>query len=436
MRPSILLFKSYLSIKTLIFSGCFVSLLFLLGNCQWSGGGHKIYSWQAEDGPRQVLYDLDGERRGIALALGQDSCEPSAMKLATTYLDSPVGRHIIKFRSSGTKEYVSFDGVERVLEKGFPFFSGALGRLCAQQKHREMLLSKQELDNLVAFLSLLAPSCQLRMPLDGVWQCEVAMESSAIMEKKLTTLHKRLLRRFKRHPYLLLRRTTLAINLVEAIKREDYTKKLHKVCVVAEKSLALELPLAMQSRVFKETVCQPNNNQLQAAQWVLSESYKEVSTLYDILRKESYRGVMSIRIPRSQVPSRELWVVIDDASGDKQDLAIASCFHPLYPDEGRHQAYAELGLEGELKERACGLVDEASAGRFYRKYLFSSVASETEFPISNGRGKVLRLPKGQYKYTLKQNLQNFYEPHKGPLHMSQGSISWGPGKPNPVVKAW
>jgi len=34
------------------------------------------------------------------------------------------------------------------------------------------------------------------------------------------------------------------------------------------------------------------------------------------------------------------------------------------------------------------------------RYLATSITSETEFVITNGRGKMLRLPMGNYSYTL------------------------------------
>ena len=49
-------------------------------------------------------------------------------------------------------------------------------------------------------------------------------------------------------------------------------------------------------------------------------------------------------------------------------------------------------------------------------YIRESIASETEFPITNGRSKIIRLPKGDYRYAIRQNSgpfsEEFYLPKK------------------------
>jgi hypothetical protein len=91
-------------------------------------------------------------------------------------------------------------------------------------------------------------------------------------------------------------------------------------------------------------------------------------------------------------------------------------------------------------KKSIGLCDNQKirekTAQFSTNYLFASIASETEFPISNGRGKVLRLPVGNYSYVVKQNLQNFQPPPSNPDQVSRGEIAWGPRKANPIVKTW
>ena len=70
-------------------------------------------------------------------------------------------------------------------------------------------------------------------------------------------------------------------------------------------------------------------------------------------------------------------------------------------------------------------------------HISDNVCSETEFAISNGRGKVLALPKGTYKYELKQHYGLFSKTLKkdnANLDSSAGSFKWSRRRPYPTVR--
>ena len=69
-------------------------------------------------------------------------------------------------------------------------------------------------------------------------------------------------------------------------------------------------------------------------------------------------------------------------------------------------------------------------------YIRESIASETEFPITNGRSKIIRLPKGDYRYAIRQNSgpfsEEFYLPKK--KITASGSIKWTKRRPHVVIR--
>jgi hypothetical protein len=72
-------------------------------------------------------------------------------------------------------------------------------------------------------------------------------------------------------------------------------------------------------------------------------------------------------------------------------------------------------------------------------YVKNSIASETEFPLSNGRGKVLRLPKGDYHYTIEAQSGPFvdiYYPNNENPESSTGIVSWINARPHPTITSW
>jgi hypothetical protein len=72
-------------------------------------------------------------------------------------------------------------------------------------------------------------------------------------------------------------------------------------------------------------------------------------------------------------------------------------------------------------------------------YVRSSVASEMEFQISNGQSKKLRLPTGDYLYSVIQYNGPFPEELVSPEEVapvSSGQISWKSARPHLIIKSW
>src|SRR5690606_35733312 len=78
-------------------------------------------------------------------------------------------------------------------------------------------------------------------------------------------------------------------------------------------------------------------------------------------------------------------------------------------------------------------------GEAVKAFVLASITSETEFVITNGRSKLLRLPEGEYRYVV--------EPYVAPLGEnvihdsepqleSRGSLTWAGSYPKPVINDW
>ena len=97
-----------------------------------------------------------------------------------------------------------------------------------------------------------------------------------------------------------------------------------------------------------------------------------------------------------------------------------------------------LNLLAEQKEQGCVSADpEGDAGLKSGEYMSNSILGETEFLVTNGNSKILRLPKGQYSYIIHGLPDNArqWQPSESDVH-SAGQIAWLDKRPHAVISVW
>ncbi len=94
------------------------------------------------------------------------------------------------------------------------------------------------------------------------------------------------------------------------------------------------------------------------------------------------------------------------------------------------------GFKGECKIESVS--SETNAPDPLAVYLMQSLTSETEFVMDNGQTKLLRLPEGQYRYTvevLPQNPVDAEDQVEDSVASTQGQISWGSTRDH-SIRVW
>ena len=100
--------------------------------------------------------------------------------------------------------------------------------------------------------------------------------------------------------------------------------------------------------------------------------------------------------------------------------------------------YMGLGGQGPKVECLRDQREDPDSAINPERYLAESITSETEFVISNGRAKLLRLPIGTYTYELHglPDDQNSWDNAAANGPKSVGTVQWNKGRPQPVIKTW
>jgi hypothetical protein len=117
-----------------------------------------------------------------------------------------------------------------------------------------------------------------------------------------------------------------------------------------------------------------------------------------------------------------------------------ACWHPLFSiDQNSMQIARYLDLTGESKGISCleqSDVKTAADAISPSTYLADSITSETEFVITNGHSKMLRLPAGSYTYEIRGHFEALgWEPGSEDAK-TKGQITWSNKRPSVTIKSW
>ena len=177
---------------------------------------------------------------------------------------------------------------------------------------------------------------------------------------------------------------------------------------------------------------------------------KEIEILANQLEDSSSLGTLSLHIPGSEAPSRELWVKLKLVDSEVPELkftidpinnsSLSLCWHPLYNDSDDILAQAvELALINPKNGKCARKLSDQLKQRLNqpKQYVIANISSETEFALTNGKGILLRLPKGEYQYIILQHPHNFSAwKAPEPADHADGTISWTGNHPTSTIKTW
>ncbi len=312
------------------------------------------------------------------------------------------------------------------------------------------LNEKTNLIPIVSVLDKIAPDCSFEIK-DNSLFCSQKTVSKRSALREVKKLKKKLLRKWSRHPYLLARKLSIGFQMAKAVQSKS-DEDLNRVCSVIRSSLNAELPFAISMDRWQNTACNESLDSGRRRSVVLSglkDVIKEQEFLLESFHKNSRKGLISVRIPRSQNPAKDYWVSLEptelNVDKDENQLqesieTIIGCWHPLYSSNPKYLLQAKrLNISSSKDSQCISSLTKPELQKLSDKsdvYIRESIASETEFPITNGRSKIIRLPKGDYRYAIRQNSgpfsEEFYIPKK--KITASGSLKWTKRRPHVVIR--
>lgn len=324
----------------------------------------------------------------------------------------------------------------------------AARKLCEESKESDSIRfasDASERDELTAVLNLVAPDCQFGYDGDKGLACKLKHPSSNELMGQLESLKKNMTTKWNHQPYLLIRRLTLATQMLEAM-RKGRQADWKKVCRILRHSLPNELPLSFRSKLWQEKVCSENEAEEEAVLIGLDQAVRELQTLSRRIEDASLVGLFTLAVPRDQVASKDYWVSLQPVEvplvmSEIPPQTMSCVWHPLFFEQPEQQLVAiDLAQVPHSEKSFCAPAPSlARAKREADIYVRSSIASEMEFQISNGQSKKLRLPTGDYRYTVSQFTGPFAEEMTSTQEiapLSTGHISWKSARPHLIIRSW
>lgn len=422
------------------------------------------------DGEVRVLPDLSHEKDELtwsppanAFCKGQPRSDFPAVVLPVKNLYGESWEFLklklisMSMDGSGVLELVSDDQrVERVIP--LEDAQQMQNLICSVSEDPELIKSqKSQLMSLITgWLGELVPDCQFRTLSGEGWECRLNETGPALAGEQLRVMSRNILRQWKRQPYIFSRRIALSQQLVMLLNQGYQEEEIARFCSLLSWSIPKEIPLVMRLESWQNSFCHGSASEVQYwGQVALELSLKELTFLKDLADRSNHTRSLLVRVPRSDIQSRELKVHLEPGE-DVADLLMekalemievqaadtatqSSFWHPML--RNKDNKFKMVASVMGLSRFPANLVlsgKQGSENPLASKYFFESLMGEADFVVGNGRYKVLHLPEGSYRYKLydlEQSTQPWEEESKS-LRMSQGSLSWQKSGSNPSIKKW
>jgi hypothetical protein len=388
---------------------------------------------------------------------------PAAAVTLSITAHSAFGTHkaLLSVRGNDTSETVraTIDQASMGFTSSAPIKSRINTRACAarQAGQERVEITRDTFDQIREYLEAISPDCEsIKATKDG-WFCKVPTVDPESAKQELIGVRTTMIRRWSRQPYLIARRLAIGIQIANALQSDSVEHELDTFCRIVKENLPQEIPVVMTSLRWQNTLCKKDSPyRIEAAMFGLAKTISEVDFIRQLFESTSKLGTLTVRLPRDASPSGQFFVQLKPESGVNEDLVQASlklwrtdaanddaqkaCWHPLFMETPRLMAIARnLAMAGDSTKAICHATLTASPGDgFVERYLADSITSETEFVISNGRSKLLRLPTGAYSYTLHALPENPDDWDDASLtsNAATGIIEWTPKRPRPVISSW
>lgn len=410
------------------------------------------------------------------------------------------GKHSAKFLVDGRRfDLADFPSLSAETKSALCGPLSAEQIAAAGSDPKRTLLPNEDLKIVRNWLHSTSPDCAFTSPSEKGWMCNLPTADPLTAETSLNAISKTLVEKWNRQPYLFTRRLMVSTTLARAIMSTNPNSSLDRFCRVLELSLPQEVPLAFDSVRWRKGVCDASNElRSEIAAIGLAKAHSELSFLKLLLERTSTLGTLTIRVPRNQAPEGELMVNLSPAKevtdslvaesariwskegvlakpGEEDDESASAvqnqplpmaCWHPMFGESSdliRLSKY--LSLSGNAAGLSCHTdttgtdsavlagkenlgaqtKDLASAGikgsaafkaMAPERYIAESIASETEFTITNGKSKVLRLPQGTYNYIIYSASDASEDADIIPENKSGGTILWSKKGTRPLINSW
>lgn len=384
--------------------------------------------------PRVQLLDTDGTVFASVEAL---SCSPRASGEIQVRVGSASHTFTITFNrarhggwqvTDGDKVLAPFDGTAEL------FFA----RLCRQvTRQRGVFIAQlraEQITELERWLSVISPPCRFSYLIHRGFYCSLEHRDLADLVTGLKGMQRRIIDRWQRQPYLLVRRLNIALQLAQALTNNE---PLDTFCRILQVSYSSELPLVFNDANWQAGVCGTIEQATTVADNGLELAYWEIQLFVKLFERTSKMGNIAVRISTGEGPGKRFWLELipedDVISGIEQSYRTilktrppSGCWHPLLTDN--------IPLA-----RAIGLIDSCDDYPSFTdntqiaRYFIDSITSEMAFAISNGRVKLLRLPKGNYRYRI-SHMPNYYLP-SSTTEVAHGNLQWREHS-RPLISRW
>ena len=298
------------------------------------------------------------------------------------------------------------------------------------------------------------------------WKCSLPTLSPQVAHNRFEDMQKVILRKWKRPPYAFLRRLMVSKQLAKLFLNQPESEEIQKFCSILKLSMKNEIPLIMQSEDWKTYFCSgPAGQRKYWASIGLKEAELELWFIKNLLDKANTTGQLRIKLPRNSHKSHDILVNLvpsEDVMDHIIRLAMSlnsvvkkyhehhfitgstllkvqpKCWSPVYQKSSKMLRLSALITSKDSKQSICFVpADRWDGYKSHVSYLTSGIIGETDFVVGNGKYKILQLPKGSYRYTLKSLPNNSLRWYPSLLeNKSSGEITWSSKRPRPIIKKW
>ncbi len=383
----------------------------------------------------------------------RNSCENDSPTHWALFVNSPLGDSRVDLDMTAALKSKGPIGV-RVWSQSFNVDQASTHSLLAEAKLCEkakgeasITLNTQspEARELLSTLGNLAPDCLMTIKGEKGLNCELKHKSMSELLSSLEASKRNMSTKWNHQPYLLIRRLTLSQQLLSALESERSIRDTRRFCRIITHSLPNELPLSFQSKLWQDRVCNQSALDRDMALVGLDLALREIEALSRRIEDASYVGVFTLSLPPHPNAAKDYWITLQPVTDpnlrtENPLLSVNCLWHPLFATRLDQQLIAsEFTLNAPIASHCQKTEELLQNKKLADSYLRSSTASEMEFEISNRQSKKLRLPTGDYQYTITQhNGLSIDETAAAEalVPLSTGSISWKKGNSHTIIRNW
>ncbi len=411
-----------------------------------------------------LIYKINGEDflAGQVINPECDQPAPSVLNLEIV-THSAFGNHktALAIRGDGKNETVraTIDESTMGFPSPLPIKDKINTQVCASRiaGKSKAEITTESFDQIREYLESVGPDCEQITAKKMGWFCKVTSVDPESAKQELIGVRTAMIRKWSRQPYLLARRLAVGIQIANALQSDQVEKSLDTFCNIVRENLPQEVPIVMTSQKWQKALCTKESEfRVEAAMFGLAKTINEIDFMRQLFEATSKLGSLTIRVPKDVSPSGQFFVQLKPQADVNGNLATASiklwktdgtaeepqrpCWHPLFMENPQLMEIAiNLSMAGDSTRALCDRANPSIATEQYLEgYLADSITSETEFVVSNGRAKVLRLPTGEYSYTVHALPENPDEWDDASLTATPatGLIEWTVKKPRAVISSW